>query len=226
MLWSGLVLFRGLPFAQAFEIEGRISTATPRLTATEVEVKRDSNHCGARQTSQTLLVSGEGYLENAVVSLEGDLSGSTGPGAERPVLNQKDCHFEPHILLVPQDQTFLVGNQDPMAHDVRAFDGAKMMFRFEMDALDEPVEKTVGGPGRFVIRCGLHPWMHAYVISTKHPYYAITDEQGRFKLGHVPEGQYSLRIWHEQLGELEMPIEVTQSVDDFSYTFAATPNAT
>ena len=30
-----------------------------------------------------------------------------------------------------------------------------------------------------------------------HPYYAVTDESGRFELTDVPPGEYELVAWHE-----------------------------
>ena len=141
----------------------------------------------------------------------------------KPLLDQKNCHFEPHVLLVNRGQNFLVGNADPMGHDVRAFEGAKMLFRFEMESTQAPVEKRFDRPGRFVIRCGLHPWMHAYVISADHPYYAVSDADGKFYLRNVPKGNYVLNVWHERLGEVRIPIELENSIADFSYTFESAP---
>ena len=136
-----------------------------------------------------------------------------------PVLDQKNCHFIPHILLVPKNHAFQVSNSDPMAHDVRAFEGADMLFRFEMDAFAPPVEKKFENSGRFVIRCGLHKWMHAFAVVTENPFYAVTDEHGNFKLTGVPAGKYRLRIWHETLGEAEKEADLTSSVRDFAFTF-------
>ena len=43
--------------------------------------------------------------------------------------------------------------------------------------------------------------MRAYVIVTEHPYTAVTDSAGGFSLQEVPPGTYTIRVWHEQLGE-------------------------
>jgi hypothetical protein len=39
--------------------------------------------------------------------------------------------------------------------------------------------------------------MNAELLVVPHPYYAVTDEQGRFKLTGVPPGEYELVAWHE-----------------------------
>lgn len=208
--------------AQAYEIEGRLRLAPPWPKRDSIPVKKDVMTCGDSQRSQTLMISDDGFLQNAVVSLESERLADSDQKLElqtKPFLNQKDCHFTPHILLVPQSDSFLVGNEDPMAHDVRAFQGSHMLFRFEMDAHSSPVEKKLNQTGRFVIRCGLHSWMHAYVISTEHPFYAVSDSGGKFKLEAVPAGSFELKIWHEVLGEVRIPLTVSESIPDFSYTF-------
>jgi hypothetical protein len=47
------------------------------------------------------------------------------------------------------------------------------------------------------------------VIVADHPFYAVTDAQGRFTLGNVPPGQYTLQVWHERLGQLTSTVSVT-----------------
>ena len=180
--------------------------------------EKHQSSCHKEQTSQSLIVSNDGYLQNAVISLKGDFKGH--PSQEMPsfTMDQKNCNFEPHILIVPENSSFWVANSDPMAHDVRVFRDADMLFRFEMDVSEKPVEKKLE-KGTYLVRCGLHPWMHAFIITTAHSYYAVSNEKGEFALNDVPAGKHILHIWHETLGEAEIPIEVTHSIQDFSYTF-------
>jgi hypothetical protein len=43
--------------------------------------------------------------------------------------------------------------------------------------------------------CG-YVWMRAYLFVTTHPYYALTDSAGRFRLRDVPAGTYEIVAWH------------------------------
>ncbi len=208
--------------ARAFDVEGRVLLSPPFPERGKFEVPEERRHsCSGVQLSDSLIVSAEGRVENALVWLEGDFKDAeeTIPAGEPAALDQKDCRFEPHILLVPAGKSFRVKNSDPMGHDVRGFDGPEILFRFEMEEGVPPVEKNLPKPGRYVIRCGLHKWMHAYAVSIPHRFYAVSDAQGKFHFSGVPEGRYTVRIWHEKLGEAEAPLAVGESVRDFAYTF-------
>lgn len=203
-----------------YEIRGKIGIAQPYPTVKEIRVrKKVHDACKDVQDSQSLIVSSDGFVKNAVISLKGKFSNPRRGVALQPQVDQSKCRFDPHVLLVPKGQPFLVSNSDPMGHDVRLFDGAKMLFRFEMDASDKPVAKAIDQPGTYVLRCGLHPWMHAFVVSTDHAYYDASDEEGGFWLRDVPEGKGVLNIWHETLGEVDIPIEIKGSMYDFVYLF-------
>jgi len=51
------------------------------------------------------------------------------------------------------------------------------------------------------LRCnGGHVWMNAEMFIAPHPYYAVTDESGRFEFNDVPPGTYQIVAWHEGWG--------------------------
>jgi hypothetical protein len=56
-------------------------------------------------------------------------------------------------------------------------------------------------PGLVNLKCnGGHVWMNAEMMVVPHPYYAVTDESGRFELTDVPPGEYQIVAWHEGWG--------------------------
>jgi hypothetical protein len=77
-----------------------------------------------------------------------------------------------------------------------------MLFNDAMPKKGQVLKKRFEKPGRILVRCGLHHWMHAIVIVQDHPYYALTDEKGYFKISDLPDGTYTLSAWHESLGDL------------------------
>src|SRR3989338_6465490 len=134
-------------------------------------------------------------------------------------LDQKDYLFDPHVVVLPAAASLKILNSDGLAHDVRAFnEDSKMLFRYDVDP-GKSVEALFEKPGNCVLRCGLHHWMHAFVIVVSSPHYAVTDAHGGFRIEYVPPGNYAVRIWHEILGESGTAIEMMDSVRNFEYTY-------
>ncbi len=51
------------------------------------------------------------------------------------------------------------------------------------------------------IGCSIHAWMQGYIWSLPHPFVAVTDQKGKFKIPHVPAGMRVRLIgWHEVKG--------------------------
>ena len=65
-----------------------------------------------------------------------------------------------------------------------------------------------------------HPWQRAYLGVMVHPFFAVTDEFGRFQISGLPPGSYTLVVWHEKLGEQQVEITVAPGEirnADFTY---------
>ena len=45
----------------------------------------------------------------------------------------------------------------------------------------------------------------------EHPFFSVTDAQGRFVIKNLPPGEYTLATWHESLGENIQIIQVGNS---------------
>lgn len=209
------------PVALAFDLEGKVKLEPPFPPPSVLEIPEEhSVSCGTQKLSPKLKISAEGSVANAVVKLEGNLPGPIRPPADEFVLDQTHCEFSPHILLVPKGATVQIKNSEAMLHNVRAFnEKAEMLFNVAMPKKGQVLKKHFDEPGRVIVRCGVHPWMHAIVIVQEHPYYALTDETGSFKIEGIPEGTYRISVWHESLGILERTIEITKNDLDVSLSY-------
>jgi hypothetical protein len=58
------------------------------------------------------------------------------------------------------------------------------------------------------VECNVHGWMNAMLVAAEHPYYALTDANGSFKITDVPPGNYTLKVWHSKLGEQTKDVTV------------------
>ena len=69
-------------------------------------------------------------------------------------------------------------------------------------------------PGMVSFKCDAgHTWMSAYVYVFDHPYFAVTDGEGKFTIKDVPAGKYELEVWHEPIGEKLAPVTRTIPID-------------
>ena len=175
------------------------SGAIPRgLT---VAVNKDPEVCdpeGRKSVSlERLIVGPEGGVANTVVFLKDISSGKVMVLPEpRRSLNQKHCRYEPHILLVPQNAAVSMKSSDHVLHTIH-MDGAAS-FNLPFPFVDQTVTRNMNNPGLVNLRCnGGHVWMNAEMMVVPHPYYAVTDESGKFELDAVPPGHYQIVAWHE-----------------------------
>ena len=65
---------------------------------------------------------------------------------------------------------------------------------------DPMVQEITMTKGRrvFVMQCGFHAYMESWGLAVDNPYYALTDQSGRFEIGGIPPGTYKMVVWHPQ----------------------------
>jgi len=165
------------------------------------EINKDPQVCDPlgqkHRDLERLLVAPNGGIANTVVFLRNISRGKAMdlPAARR-ALNQKNCRYEPHILLVPAQATLTVKNSDPLLHTVHMSGSADYNLPFTSQG--QEISRPMTREGAVSLRCNAgHVWMNGEMIVAKNPYYAVTDEDGNFELTQVPPGQYEIVAWHE-----------------------------
>ena len=183
---SGQVLFKGEP-------------PPPK----ELRVTLNKKTCGHTYQSESLLVSKTGGIQNVVVSLLRIPKGLPVEIGEKPIqIDQQKCIFIPHVLLVPAGVEFEALNSDPVLHNFHTVGKHNK----EVNVMQTKTKRrrlplTYLEPDTIKVTCDVHSWMKAWIIVTEHPYYALTDADGQFRLENVPEGSYRIKAWHEELGK-------------------------
>jgi len=140
-----------------------------------------------------------------------------------PRIEAIDCRFNPFVTIVRDQDKVEIVNMDPVMHDIQAYEtsnlGPRVLFNVPLPmnphhpkeaALDALYHKhMVGEPsvqtihltkGRriFVMQCGFHAYMESWAMAVDNPYYASTDQAGRFEIPDIPPGTYKVVIWHPQ----------------------------
>ena len=173
--------------------------AIPHLFTSEIN--KDPQICDPlsqkHRDLERLIVASDGGVANTVVFLK-DVSVGKAMDlpAPRRFLNQKNCRYEPHILLVPAEGTLTVKSSDPVLHTVHMSGSADYNLPFV--SAGQEISRQMTRQGTVELRCNAgHVWMNAEMIVAANPYYAVTDAEGNFELTDVPPGEYQIVAWHE-----------------------------
>jgi hypothetical protein len=211
---AALLTTAALQNAFAAEITGKVTLkgAPPA----ERKVAFDAL-CGKLHTKEAFtrhyVVGADAGLANVFVYLKEGPAGKTyTPPEKMPVLDQVNCFYEPYVMGVMVNQKFQIKNSDPLMHNVHATPKVPGNKEFNVG---QPVqgmvtERTFTSPEVLVrFKCDVHPWMFAYVGVLPHPYFAVTDKDGKFKLpSDLPAGKYTLVAYHLKAGEATQEITV------------------
>jgi hypothetical protein len=148
-----------------------------------------------------------GAVANALVWIDGMTSGKPLPEVRRETLNIDACGLEPEMLAVVSPTTINVFSRDKDAHEARFYRAGAGVVD-SVRTVDEgevvPSERIAAVPGIVEVRDAKHPAIHGYVAAFNHPYFAVTDASGAFRIDGVQPGTYTIRIWH---ADMQAPVE-------------------
>ena len=130
---------------------------------------------------------------------------------KRPELWQIDQSFEPHVLGVPVGATVDFPNGDMVYHNVFSYSKPK---KFDLGYYGKGKSKSVtfDKPGIVQVFCDIHSTMSAYVLVVDTPFVTQPDENGDFVISNIPNGNYTVRVWHPDLGDRTVKTAVSDGV--------------
>ena len=67
-------------------------------------------------------------------------------------------------------------------------------------------------------KCDVHPWMFAYACVVDHPYFAVTDKDGKYTIKDVPDGKYTIEAYHRKAAPVASPMTAEIEVKGGSVT--------
>lgn len=184
-------------------------------------------HAGEKVLSEETVVDAEGMLANAFVYIRQGLEGRRyAPPTQPAVLNQVGCIYQPHVLGMMVNQPLNLASSDPTLHNIHALPKAQgnKEFNLGMSRPGVEVTKTFTKPEIMVkMKCDVHPWMSAYIGVVAHPFYAVSDSDGRFEIPRLPAGTYTVQVWHEVFGTLSRSITLEESQTlEIEFTYEST----
>jgi plastocyanin len=157
----------------------------------------------------------------SVVYLETVPRAAFEPSEERrPRLNQRNEQFEPHVLAVVAGTWVDFPNADTTYHNVFSLSKGN---EFNLGRYASGKSKAVrfDRPGIVRVFCDIHSHMSAFVLVFAHRYFAVTDDEGRYRIDGVPPGTYTLVAWNETVhGEPpRRPVTIPDAGGEFTADF-------
>ncbi len=138
------------------------------------------------------------FLEKRPANIKPELS---KPPTEPVLFDQKGCRFLPHVLVVQAGQPLMILNDDALTHNTHTNPKRNTGFNqsippHERTGIACDYKKPESGPISVV--CDVHRWMKAFHFPIDHPYWAVTDKDGKYRIEGLPAGKHSFNVWQER----------------------------
>jgi hypothetical protein len=117
-------------------------------------------------------------------------------------IDQPNCQFIPHAVALREGQNLVAKNSAPVNHNVKWTGALKNPGGNVILPAGKAhtIDNLVTDKYPVNLECNIHPWMKGVVRIYDHPYYAVTDADGKFEIKDAPAGDYRLLIWHASMG--------------------------
>ncbi len=184
-----------------FVFEGEVPERKVILPSRDVSVFTEEILDEAR------LVDPENFgIANVFVWLEGD--GEADVGAGGPPQDAEALRFEagrimPRAFLLRAGQELRIGNRDAVRHivDLGGQDAVNI------PGGEQAVRRLSNTVDPVPVRCEFHPWINSHMLVLDHTWAAVSSRDGSFRIEEVPAGSWTVRLWHESVGNIEYVID-------------------
>ncbi|MEX0642316.1 MAG: hypothetical protein WD468_06425 [Pirellulales bacterium] len=169
-------------------------------------VTKDQFCIDKKPMNESVVVGDDGGLANAVVYVrlargdKIDVHPDYAAALSKPIeLDNKGCHFVPHVTLVRAGQPLILKNSDPVGHNTNV--GVFNQIIPSGGQTQTKIDREAALP--IPVSCNIHPFMKGYVLVQNHPYMAVSAEDGTFEIANIPAGKHEFAFWHESPGYMQ-----------------------
>lgn len=179
--------------------DGEVPKSEPLKIGADQSKGCTSDGSAVDATNRSLMVGKDKGIANCVVTIE--VEGAKLNVPEAPIeLDQTQCRFDPHVVILPAGTTVKYRNSDQVSHNVHTFATKNKSFNNTIPA-GASQEQKLDKAESVQIKCDIHPWMTAYMFIADTNYAALTDADGGFSIEGLRPGEYKIKVWHETLGK-------------------------
>ena len=149
------------------------------------------------------------------------VTGKTFPApAEHAKIDQHNLVFHPHVLAVQAGTTVDFLNSDVVLHNVFSPDACADKFNLGTWPKGQSRSYTFKKECIASLLCKVHPEMEAFVVVVSTPYFATTKADGSYTIANVPDGSYTLKVWHPKLKGTEKAVSVAGGAAEADFEIA------
>jgi plastocyanin len=151
-----------------------------------------------------------GELRNVVVYIAREGAGENfqPTNSERKIMSQREETFQPHVLAVERGSTVDFRNDDEVYHNVFSLSHTKT-FDLGRNPKGSSRAVTFDNSGRVDVFCHIHSDMNAVILVLDNPFFATPGPNGRFSIGNLPPGDYTVIGWHQRIKPVKQHVHVT-----------------
>lgn len=196
-LWPGPVFsYQTFDFNNGGVVAGTVKFSGVIPDLPRIRVVKNTDICGKEVFDPVLSVHpGNDGLKNVVLFLEGVERGKAMPPGQ--TINSFKCLFVPYASVLSKEGSVVFHNNDPILHNVHAYNAeGATLFNVALPGAGRAVKRSVKGKGMIHLQCDNHVHMNGWAMVLDHPYFSVSDDQGRFKIRDIPPGKYTLVAWH------------------------------
>jgi len=226
ILFFSILITTVSTFAYAGTIRGTVTYEgrVPKFR----EIKMDADPiCLSKHTEkvfpETLVLGANNEMANVFIRVKDGIFDNPFPAPTEPVIiTQEGCMYTPHVVGLMVGQPLKILNPDGTLHNVHALSKINPEFNLAMPKFRRETTKIFGkAEFMFPIKCDVHPWMAAWISVMDHPYFDITEKNGRFRIDKIPAGHFTIEAWHEKLGTATESVNISQGSDEeINFTFS------
>lgn len=133
--------------------------------------------------------------------------------ADHGKIDQKNMQFTPHVLAVLEGTTVDFLNSDALLHNVFSPDACADRFNLGTWPQGQIKSFTFKKECFASLLCKVHPEMEGFVAALPTPYFAVTAADGSYDIKGVPDGAYTVKVWHPKLKAAQKSVTVNGATE-------------
>jgi hypothetical protein len=230
VFWGAVVVLAASAFTYAVPgggtVSGKVTYEGTPAKQKPIDMSKEPS-CAKQHatpiTTETVVTGPNNALENVVVYISAGAPDDAAP-SQAAIFTQKGCQYLPHVLAFQVNQPLNVLNDDQTSHNIHPLAKINREWNKSQPPGSPPIVDKYDKMEFIPVKCNIHPWMHGTFAVLKNSHYAISADDGGFKLPDLPPGKYTITAWHESYGDQTQDVTISGAeTKTVNFSFKAKP---